>query len=168
MNGYHSSTILCTIVADPDPITHVRANGNDINGCDIRVVINQTSYVDGRWVEYPRWINLTAWYSMADKLLKAKWCKKGYHALFVCRTKERAYKAKDGSTKKTLDSEILDAHPILVGQDASGQAKARANAHVETQRAPQQQSRITQPYNTPQSTPPPPAQNNLMDEDIPF
>ena len=160
MNGYHHSIILATIAKDPEPIAIVKGE-KDISGCDILVALNQSDFVNGKWTEYTRWIKLTAWYSMAKKLQEAKWCRKGYHALFTCRTKERAYLNKDGQTRKTLDYEILDAHPILVGQDASGQARARSQAHVETERAPQQSPRVTAPA-------PHPINNTESEDDIPF
>jgi hypothetical protein len=159
MNGYESSTILCTIVADPKPIAIMKKESNDISGCDIRVCINQTQLVDGKWTEHPRFITLTAWYYTATKLLKAKWCKKGYHALFLCKVKERVYEGKEGPAK-ALDYEILDAQPVLVSASANTQQNARNNARVESERAPQDANRYTNPNPAPTSL--------LAEEDIPF
>ena len=160
MNGYENATILCTIVADPKPIAIIKKDSNnDTAGCDLRVCINQTQLVDGKWTEHPRFLTLTAWYYTAQKLLKSKWCKKGYHALFVCKVRERVYEGKEGPAK-TLDYEILDAQPVLVSASANTQQNARNNAHVETQRAPQDSNRYTNPNPAPTSL--------LADEDIPF
>lgn len=158
MNGYETATILCTIVADPTPFASITKSGSDLNGCDIRVVVNQTAPIDGKWVEHARWLNLTAWFRLAEKLIAAKWCKKGYHAIFCCRVKERVYEGKNGPTK-TLDYEVLDAQPVLVSSDYKGQQKAREQAKVETARAPQQQERYTHPN---------PAPSPLADSDYPF
>jgi single-stranded DNA-binding protein len=159
MNGYHISTILGTIVADPTPIATVKGD-KDLNGCDIRIAVNQSRLVDGKWVEHTCWLKLTAWFYLAKKLLDAKWCKKGFHCIFTCRNRERVYEGKNGPTK-TMDYEVLDAQPVLVSSDYQGQAKARQQQHVETQRAPQGTPTYTSPHNTPIASP-------MADEDIPF
>ena len=153
MDGYHSSTIIGTITKDPTPICSVKTGDKPI-GCDISVCVNQSSKdpATGKWVNYARYIKLTAWYTQATHLLNSKWCKKGYHGIFICSTTERAYTDQKDLTTKTLDYKILDARPILISASATNQ----------------QPQNTTQP--TPSNQPSPhgmPAPQE-QDEEIPF
>lgn len=173
MNGYQISTILATVVADPQPICKVKSGPEPV-GCDIRLAINQSNFVDGKWVDYTRWLKATAWYRVAKRLLDAKWCKKGYHIILTARTTERVYAGKNGDPVKTLDYEILDAQPVLVSGDYKSQQRGREDAKMERERAPQQDNRYTDPYARPHALASTPNAGqsytplNEESEDIPF
>lgn len=116
MIGYHTSTILCTVIADPTPICSVTAKENPI-GCEIRCGITQSAFVNGKWEKYNRYFTLTAWYATAKKLIDAKWCRKGKDIFVTARTTEKAYEHK-GQPAKKLIYDILECQPVFTSSPA--------------------------------------------------
>lgn len=149
MIGYHTSTIICSIIADPTPICSPSAKDNPI-GCDIRVGITQTAHVNGKWEKYNRYFTLTAWYAMAKKLIAAKWCRKGKDIYVVARTTEKAYESK-GQTVRKLIYDVLDCQPIFT--------QSTTNNTSNTPSA---------PNTAPSTAPDPYSDASLADEDYPF
>ena len=164
MTGFHSSTMLATIVDDPKPFCTVKGGETPI-GCDIRICINQTDYIEGQWKTHARFITLSAWYDQAKRLMSAKWCRKGYHAIFVCTTKECVYNDRNNQPTKKLEYKIIAAQPVLLSSDYSAQKKARYVSNYGPEHPTQDSPQSADP--SPNSNQNPPSEP-LEDEDIPF
>lgn len=128
MIGYHTSTILCTVIADPTPICSVTAKENPI-GCEIRCGITQSAFVNGKWEKYNRYFTLTAWYATAKKLIDAKWCRKGKDIFVTARTTEKAYEHK-GQPAKKLIYDILECQPVFTSSPTQQNTTTAPTKHT--------------------------------------
>lgn len=164
MNGTIYSTIVGTIVTDPAPYYKVKGDAK-IAGCAFRVAINRCTKVNNNWETYTQFIEINCRDSYrAQFLIDAKWCKKGYHAYFMCDQSERMYTKKDGTEVRVPMFSLMDAHPILVSESYAQQksAQVRQERMREDQNLHQQTGA---PGHQPVPMPTAPA---MAEDDIPF
>lgn len=159
MNGNIYSTIIGTIVSDPQPFFKVQGS-TEPAGCSFRVAINRSTLENQQWKHSTQFIEITARGPLkAKSLMEAQWCKKGYHAYFSTVQTERSYIQKSGAERKVAVYTLLEAHPILVS-DSYRQMKSRQEQGENGKEPP------TETPNAQQA--PAAASKQEEDDDIPF
>lgn len=166
MNGTIYSTIVGTIVADPAPYYKVKGD-SEIAGCSFRVAINRCTKVNNNWETYTQFIEITCRDPYRAKfLLNSQWCKKGFHAYFMCDQSERMYTKKDGTEVRIPMFSLMDAHPILVSESYAQQKSAQLSQE-RTRKDEALHQAVGAPGHQPVPMPRQP-QSNMAEDDIPF
>lgn len=164
MNGTIYSTIIGTICADPKPFYKVQGD-EEPAGCTIRLAVNRQEREGNQWKSIAQFIDISALGYQAKRLMKAAWCRKGYHAYFVCKQTEREYTRKDHTIVRVPVYTYLDGDPILTADSYKNQQASEKRQAAQENAAAQHAAVGAQ--NSPQQ--PLPAHNeNLENDDIPF
>lgn len=116
MNGTIQSTIIGTIVADPEPFYKITEPDKPA-GCNIRLAVNRSFMKDGAWQNKAQFVTVKVYGFKAQDILsdRCRWCRKGYHAWFVCEQLEETFIGKDGKEYTRPRFDYLMGKPILTG-----------------------------------------------------